>query len=330
MFLVILPSCYYPERQHIMSHFFPPSNNQRSHQPTSIPVGVFPTLLYVLGVCKVGVIPIASSINPIPSPLYIVSSCPPILPVSYPVSIPSAAPNVLLPSLPFVSVISSLVTAFYISSEIHVLVSWPAVLNKADVILSRLPEEVHMQAGIVAEVVPFWVKIDAYFTAVYSLQERDSVSIILEDKPSGYIRHPQMWVYVRVSVLLPLYLLSQARLRPSHLLPNCLSSLLFLSHCSSMLESPLKRGGWWSIQPFPPFYEALRTLIVLLSPRLPVTWYFTNAGTTGLTCGFCTLIIYQIDSFLQRSFCIDTQSDQCDEAILPSLCRGFLPLRGSP
>ena len=105
-----------------MYHLFPPYKNPRSHQPISVPAGVLTVPLSVLGVCDFWCITITSAITPIPSLMFVVSTCPLIIHVSSPVYIPSTAPTVLLMSLPSVYVIYSLAITIYISSEVPNLV----------------------------------------------------------------------------------------------------------------------------------------------------------------------------------------------------------------
>ena len=76
----------------------------------------------ILGVCEVERIPIASTITPIQSPLYVVYACPLIMPVSAPVYILSSAPALMLLYLPSVSVIDSIATAISLPSEVPTLV----------------------------------------------------------------------------------------------------------------------------------------------------------------------------------------------------------------
>ena len=89
--------------------------------------------------------------------------CPPIISVSDPVYLSSTALTVLMLSLPSVYEIYLLSAALPLPGEIPALVYWPAVVQKADVVRSCLPAEGRVQAGIVAEAVPFGVELYADF-----------------------------------------------------------------------------------------------------------------------------------------------------------------------
>ena len=108
-------------------------------------------------------------------------------------------------------------------------------------------------------------------------------------------------------------------LRLSRLPPNRRYYPIFFSHSSSVPAYPPRQGWWWSIHPFTPVSEVLLTLTVLLSPHLLVVWCCKNAGTPGISCGFCPLFPHQRNGFLRRLCRIDAQSDQCDEAIVSFL-----------
>ena len=112
------------------------------------------------------------------------------------------------------SVVYSLAAAFSLYSEFPTLVSWPAVAIKVDIICSHLPAEGCVQARTVAEVVPFWVELDADFSAIYSLWAHDAVSVWLDEELAESICHPQTWVHLRVSILLSFSLLLHRHLRP--------------------------------------------------------------------------------------------------------------------
>ena len=135
---------------HHVPYIPPPPNNILSRRPTSVPVCVFPSPMSVLGVWEVGCIPIASAITPIIYPLSFFFACPPIMPISALVSIPSATLIVMMLSLTSVYVVPFLAKELSLPSEVLTLVSRQGVVNRADVIRSRLPAEVHVQVGTVA------------------------------------------------------------------------------------------------------------------------------------------------------------------------------------
>ena len=93
LYFSTLPSTY------LVSHLFNPApDNMQSHQPTSLPV--LPAPLSILGVCGVGCIPIASEITPISSPLSVLSACPQMMLFSNPLSLSFTVLTVLLLTLP--------------------------------------------------------------------------------------------------------------------------------------------------------------------------------------------------------------------------------------
>ena len=95
-------------------------NNSCPHRPTYVPVMLTP--LSVLRVCGVGCIPIASTITPISSLLSILSACNPNLLLYKQLYLSSAAPTVLLMTLPPVSENSPLSADLLLPVVIFVLI----------------------------------------------------------------------------------------------------------------------------------------------------------------------------------------------------------------
>ena len=94
----------------------------------------------------------------------VVSACPPILPVSDPVSIPSVAPIVMLLSLKSIYLVSFLSTSISLPGEVSTLIPRPAVVKKVDVIRSFLPAQGHVRVVTVAEAVLFRMELDLEFS----------------------------------------------------------------------------------------------------------------------------------------------------------------------
>ena len=168
---------YSAPSHHLVSSLYHAPKNPCSHQHTSVPVYVFPAPLYVLGVCGVGYIPIASAITPISSLLSVISACHLILTVSEPVSLPSTALTMLLLSLTSVSEVSTLSAALPLPGEISTLVSRPTVVKKTDVIRSCMPVEGCVISGSVAEAFPFRLKLDSDFYVICSLWKCDAIPV---------------------------------------------------------------------------------------------------------------------------------------------------------
>ena len=182
-------------------------NNPWSHQPTYVSVLTAP--LSVLGMCGVGCITIASAITPIYSPLSVLYTCPPILSFSYPVSLSSTAPIVLLLNLSPFSEISPLLATLPLLIVISCLISWPEVVEKVDVVRSCLPSEGCVWAEAVAGSFPFGVEPYEHFSAIWSIWARYAVSVCLTGKLPELFHHPKTWFHVRVPLLLLVYFLSR-------------------------------------------------------------------------------------------------------------------------
>ena len=309
MFLFIVPSSYTLAYQPLMYHLFPFPNNPCSHQPNSIPVGVLPSMISVLGVCEVGCIPITSAIILIYSLLSIAFVCPPILPVSTSVSIPSTTLTVLLLSLSFISVISYLTTSIYLYSEVHILASWLVVINKVDVIYSHLPKRVPCKREQSHNQFPFeWnlmliSLLSAPFGHVimylFSWQKNlRNLSITL--------RHGSTSGFLSSSLFL---CCSNPSPSNPHLAQTT-AALWFSSPNALLLRHIQPDGGWWwSINPFLHVPEAFQNMSVPLSPCLAMAWWWKNAGTPGISCGFWPLCMHQRDGVLLRPCHIEARSN---------------------
>ena len=83
------------------------------------------------------------------------------------------------------------------------------MIDKAGVLLSHLSAEGRLGERIFTEAVPFRMEICEGFSTVYPLWSCDDVSVWLDEKIPQPLHHPQTWVHVRVSLLIPLPLLSQ-------------------------------------------------------------------------------------------------------------------------
>ena len=125
--------------------YLPPIDNYPSIWSTSVAVGMLTALfpLSVLGVCKVGCVPITSTTTSVSSLLSIVSSYPPIMevPVSSVSSLSFSAyvESILLICLPPIWLgLPTTATALALPSEIVSLVSHPTVIKETDLFRSHL------------------------------------------------------------------------------------------------------------------------------------------------------------------------------------------------